>query len=275
MAPSVIDRLALKTLDQRFRHELETGFELAPRVSQGVLELAKEVFGLDQTAAKPTGPLRIGRIRQIITAAGTPPGRPLTQSDLVEVTWTLDAGAEDLEVLEQHGRVALRRVRLLRLAEEAADQGGEPTQEDLARALGVTGRTIRADIAALKEQGFTVITRGMAQGVGRGQTHKVIIVELYLQRQTYTEIIRRTRHSATAIQRYTQTFGRVVFLQRKGFALEELAYAVGISERLAREYLELYQRYNLPTYQDRLEEVVQMIQGGMQRSPRSAKRGGL
>jgi hypothetical protein len=275
MAPSVIDRLALKTLDQRFRHELETGFELAPRVSQGILQLAQEVFGLNQAPASQTERLRPGRIRQIITTAGTRPGRPLTQSDLVEVTWTLDAGAEDLEVWERHGRVALRQVRLLRLVEEALDQGGEPTQEDLARALGVTGRTIRADIAALKEQGFTVATRGMIQGVGRGQTHKVIIVELYLQHQTYTEIIRRTHHSAAAIQRYTQAFGRVVLLKRKGFAVAELAYAIGLSERLAQEYLDLYQRYDTPAYQDRLTEVVQMIQSGSPRPGRAAKKGGV
>lgn len=272
MAPTVIDRLSLKTLDQRFQYELETGFELAPRVSQGILALAKEVFGLDQAPVNKLERLRPGRIRQIIAAAGVRPGRPLAQADLVEVTWTLDAGVEDLEVLEHHGRVALRRVRLLRLVEEALDQGGEPTQEDLARALGVTARTIRTDIAALKQQGFAIATRGMLQGVGRGQTHKVRIVELYLQRHTYTEIMRRTRHSAAAIQRYTQAFARVVLLHRKGLLVGELAYAIGISERLAQEYLDLYARYDIPAYQDRLAEVVQMISSSGARS--GAERGG-
>lgn len=263
MARTIVDRLAVKTLDQRFRHELETGFELAPRVSQGILDLAKEVFSLNTAPIDQTGRLRPGRIRQIIAAAGAPHGRSLAQTELVEVTWTLDAGEEDLEVLEQHGRIALRRVRILRLVDEAADQGGEPTQEDLAKALAVSSRTIRSDISALKADGFAVATRGMLQGIGRGQTHKVLIVELYLKRWTYSEIMRRTRHSAAAIKRYVQTFGRIVMLARRDLTVSEMAYAVAISERLTREYLNLYRRYDIPEYQDCLEDVLQMIGEGI------------
>jgi hypothetical protein len=39
MVRTVIDRLAGKTLDQRFRLELETGLQLAPRVAQDILGL--------------------------------------------------------------------------------------------------------------------------------------------------------------------------------------------------------------------------------------------
>ena len=273
MVRTAIDRLAVKTLDQRFRRELEIGFEIAPRVSQGILDLAKEVFSLDAVSTDGSGRLRPGQIRQVIAAAGAPHGRPLRQTDMVEVTWTLDAGAEDLDVLRQHDHVALRRVRILRLTDEALDQGGESTQEDLSKALGVCVRTIRSDIAALKADGYLVVTRGKLRGVGRGQSHKVIIVELYLKRCTYTEIMRRTRHSAYAIKRYIQTFGRVVMLTRKGLTVIEIAFAVSISERLAQEYLDLYQRYNIPEYQDRLEEMVQMVSSRAQKSTTGPKRG--
>lgn len=273
MGRSAIDRLAVKTLEQRFRRELETGFEMAPRISQGILDLAKEVFSLDVASTEAAGRLRPGQIRQVIAAAGAPHGRPLSQTDMVEVIWTLDAGEEDLEVLREHGREALRRVRILRLAEEAQDQGGDPTQEDLAKALSVSVRTIRSDIAALTAAGYYVPTRGKLQGVGRGQSHKVLIVELYLKHHTYTEIMRRTRHSAYAIKRYIQTFGRVVMLAGKGLHSQGIAHAVGISERLAQEYLSLYQRYNLPEYRDRLTEIVQMISGGV-REPDAASKGG-
>ena len=273
MGRSTIDRLAVKTLDQRFRRELETGFEMAPRISQGILDLAREVFSLDAVSTGGAGRLRPGQIRQVIAVAGAPHGRPLSQTDMAEVAWTIDAGEEDLEVLRQHGREALRQVRILRLAEEAQDQGGDPTQEDLAKALGVSARTIRSDIAALTAEGYTVPTRGKLQGVGRGQTHKVLIVELYLKRHTYTEIMRRTRHSAYAIKRYIQTFGRVVMLTRKGLHGHEIAHAVGISECLAQEYLSLYQRYDIPEYRDRLTEIVQMISGGVRESDAASKGG--
>jgi len=181
MVHTTIDRLAVKTLDQRFRYELETGFELAPRISQGILELAKEIFRLDTVSVGRPDSLRPGQIRQVIAAAEAPHGSPLRQTSMVEVIWTLDAGEEDLQVLQKQGRVALRQVRLLRLIDEALDQGGVPTQEDLARVLGVCVRTIRSDIATLKAKDYQIVTRGQLQGAGRGQTHKVQIVELYLK----------------------------------------------------------------------------------------------
>ena len=273
MVQTTIDRLKVKTLDQQFRYELEMGYEIAPRISQGILDLAKEIFSLDTVSSDGDSRLRLGQIRQVIAAAHAPHGIPLRQTDLVDVTWSLDAGEEDLEVLRKHGHVGLRQVRLLRLVEEALDQGGEPTQEDLARVLTVSVRTIRSDIAVLKTNGVNVATRGKLRGVGRGQTHKVLIVELYLKRHTYSEIMRQSRHSAYAIKRYLLTFSRVVMLSRKGLRVGEISHAVGISERLAQDYLDLYQRYNIPTYQDRLDEMVQMISGGTQNSSIEPKKG--
>lgn len=157
MSRTTSDRLAVKTLDQRFRHELETGFEIPPRVAQGILEAAKAVFNLDAVTGEPPDRLRPGQIRQVIAAAGAPHGCPLQELEMVEVVWTVDAGAEDGAVYEAHGTQALRRIRILRLVDEALDQGGEPTQEDLAKALGVTARTI-----PLRHRG--VAGRGLSGG---------------------------------------------------------------------------------------------------------------
>ena len=188
MSRTVFDRLGVKTPDHRFRHELEAGFEMPPRVAQSVLELAKNVFNPDGLYGDKGGRLRPGQIRHIIAAAAAPRGRPLRETEMMEVVWTIDAGEEDLEVLQVQGSVALRRMRILRLVNEALDQGGEPTQEDLGKALSVTARTIRSDIAALEAEGYRVATRGKLRGVGRGQTHKVPIVELYLKRQTLSDV---------------------------------------------------------------------------------------
>jgi DNA-binding Lrp family transcriptional regulator len=273
MSRTANDRLAVKTLDQRFRHELESGFEMAPRVAQGILEAAKSAFSLDAVTGQENGRLRPGQIRQVIAATGAPHGRPLRETEMVEVIWTIRAGEEDQEVLKEQGAQALRRVRILRLVDEALAQGGEPTQEDLGKALGVTPRTIRSDVAALEADGYRVATRGKRQGVGRGQTHKVIIVELYLKRHTYTSIKRSTHHSAAAIKRYIRTFGRVVMLKRKGLSVGEIAFAVAISERLTKEYLDLYGRYNTVEYKARLAEMVQMVSGGPQISGQESKKG--
>ena len=90
MVRTAVDRLAVKTVDQRFRHELETGFEIAPRVAQGILNLAKEVFGFDSGAANHFQ-LRPGQVRQVLAASNALHGPRLSQTKMVGVPlllWT-------------------------------------------------------------------------------------------------------------------------------------------------------------------------------------------
>jgi hypothetical protein len=149
---------------------------------------------------------------------------------------------------------------LLRMTEEAVDQRGVLTQEDLSRLLQVGVRTIRRDVEVLRAAGYWVPTRGTVKEIGRGQSHKAKIVEMYLRRMTYTEIVRRTRHAPGSVKRYVETFGRVVVLWEKGIReVGEIAYVVGISERLAGEYLELRSRYDREGYRDRLEEIARQV----------------
>lgn len=162
--------------------------------------------------------------------------------------------------------MGLRRVRLLRMTEEAVDQGGVLTQEDLARLLQTDVRTIRRDVAALRKEGHWVPTRGTVKEIGRGQSHKAKIVEMYLQRMTYTEIVRKARHAPSSIKRYVETFGRVVVLWEKGIRdVGEMAYIVGLSRRLAGEYLVLRERYDRREYKDRLEEIARQVRRVLRR----------
>jgi|GEM_PF-1826305 len=71
--------------------------------------------------------------------------------DLVSVTWTLDAGPADLALKRSKGAIALRRSRLARMLREAESQGARPTIQHLANALDVSPRTIKRDLAALRE----------------------------------------------------------------------------------------------------------------------------
>jgi len=250
---NIIARLSVKSQEHIFLHELENGFELSPKEARGILESAKTVFNLE--GASRSGNLRPGQIKEIVLAREASPGKPLSQLSKVELTLTLDAKEEDLDVLSKYGRKALRRVRILRLVDETLDQGGILTQEDLARILNVDVRTIKRDIAHLRRAGYLVHTRGQVKGIGRGRSHKVAIAELYLQRYTYTEISRRTRHSPFAIKRYLTTFARVINLTKRGISSQEIAFLLGISSHLTKEYLRLYQNYSLPQYQDRIEDI--------------------
>jgi transcription initiation factor IIE alpha subunit len=167
----------------------------------------------------------------------------------------VDNGIEDEAVRAKQGAEGQRQGRILRLTEEALEQGGVLTHEDLARALSVDVRTIRRDVKALKAEGHLVQTRGMIKGVGRGQTHKVKIIELWLDRQGYDTIERWVRHSAQSIKRYVSAFLRVSSLHQQGVAEEEIAFLTGTSLRLVKDYIELYKAaLETPHQREKLEE---------------------
>jgi transcriptional regulator GlxA family with amidase domain len=177
----------------------------------------------------------------VVTALAAPFGPKLAASEKVTVTLTVDSGAEDAQVRASQGAEGLRRGRLLRLTDEALAQGGVLTQEDLARLLGVDRRTIERDVRALKAAGHSVATRGTVKSVGRGQTHKVKIIELWLNGEGYDKISRWVHHSPQAIQRYVKTFLRLVALHREGKSVAELAFLTQTTPKLVGDYLALYE----------------------------------
>jgi len=78
--------------------------------------------------------------------------RGAEMDDRVRILWTVDAGHSDALIKERKGKVALRRQRIQRLLDEAEQQSADPTQEELATALGVSVRTIRSDLGALEDE---------------------------------------------------------------------------------------------------------------------------
>jgi biotin operon repressor len=240
-------RQQAKTREQRFVRVLEQEFRYAPRVAQALLEEAQACL------LGAPGPLRPGQMRVVLTRSAARHGQTLGDTPQVEVTWSIDVGAADQEVLLQHGSQALRQVRIVRLLDEALAQGGAASQEDLAQALHVSVRTIKRDCAALQARGVYVPTRGNLLGVGRGQTHKAQIVGLWLHGATYDQIARQTRHSLSAIQRYVQTFARVIDLHQQGFAASQVARLLQIGRPLVRDYLAVYQQHTAPECRERLQ----------------------
>ncbi len=234
---SMADRLAVKTPGFAFQGVLEQEFNFSKRVAQEVLNVAQEML------VGRAGPEAIqpGQIRLVVVSLKAPFGPPLAESEKKTVTLTVDTGVEDEAVKEEQGVEAQRQGRILRILDEALEQGGVLTQEDLAKALGVSRRTIGRDVKALQAEGHLVHTRGQVQGVGRGQTHKVRILELWLDRESYSKISRWVHHSEQAIKRYVRTFKQVVVLHRKEVGVTEIAFLTNISPRLAKDYLVVYE----------------------------------
>ncbi|NIT57945.1 MAG: DUF1670 domain-containing protein [Aliifodinibius sp.] len=247
-----LSRLDFKSLDGQLLWELENGFELSPRESQLILETIHLYYDQNPEA-------RAGRVSLWVVKRDAMVGKPIESLPRIQVWVSLDGGREDLEVYRSYGHVGLRRQKLLRLSEEIVDQGGVGTQADLARLLGTSLRTIRRDIAFFRKHGIRVLTRGSYSDIGPGISHRVNIVEMYLSGYVYTEICRRTRHSAGAVKRYVNTFMRVVALYERGISsCAELTHYVGLSERLAGQYLELYFKVREnPQWVRRLEDLVE------------------
>jgi hypothetical protein len=87
-------------------------------------------------------------------------------------------------------------------------------------------------------------------------------VELYLQRYTFTQISQRIRHSLSSIANYVVTFAVVVAHTRDGHTVEEMAFLMQVSPSLVRTYQALYERYNRPEYEERIEEIMATVKSG-------------
>lgn len=268
---SSAERQAIKTPEAAFVHVLQDEFKFSVRVSGELLQVAQEML----IGHIPATHLRPGQVRVVVASLAAPFGPPLEQTNTVEVTLTRDAGAEDAYVRQRDGSVGLRHGRILRMVDEALEQGAVLTQDDLAQVLGVDTRTIRRDVQSLKAQGHLMHTRGPLKGVGRGQTHKTRIIELWLDRTGYDQIARWMHHTPQAIKRYIGTFLRVVALSRKGASIEEIAFLTQSSVRLASDYLALYEgALSLPHRREKLEEELARVMTPAERPEKTGQKGG-
>ena len=243
-------RLGEKTRARQFVQTLEDEFELSPRESRGIYDVVEEMFMKQRELGE-------GQLRYVAVAAEEGSGPPMSELKKVTVILTRD-DPTDLEVEVQHGRGGVRRVQLLRMAEEAYDQGALLTQEDLGRILGVSPRTVRRDVAELMQQTpVKLCLRGIQRDIGRGISHKVWIVGLYLEWKTYSEIQRMTGHSLGSIKTYLNDFARVLMARERGIqSPEEIGYYIGRTGRLVREYLALIEKAEQDSQQrERLESL--------------------
>ncbi|HDP35883.1 MAG TPA: DUF1670 domain-containing protein, partial [Candidatus Hydrogenedentes bacterium] len=79
---------------------------------------------------------------------------------------------KDMSFMSDSEIAQMRRRRLCRIAEEAREQDGLLTQEDLAKCLMCSVRTIRRDVEALKALGVVIPTRGQQQDIGPTVSHR-------------------------------------------------------------------------------------------------------
>ena len=205
-------------------------------------------------------PWKDGQVRYQCVDIKAGPGRKLSECALVPTALTVIDVEKDREVLREFGAVALRRSKLMRIAEEAREQGGVLTQEDLGVLLACDERTIRRDIKMLRAKDIHVPTRGYVQDIGPTLSHKGLAVRHWLQGKEPVAVARAINHSLAAVERYLEDFKRVSLLVIKGLDEIAIARAANMSPALVKSYQAMYQEAKTtPAYAYRFTELMQFL----------------
>jgi hypothetical protein len=234
MEKHAVERLEAKSPEEAIIERIGRDFNLAPFMARTQFEQMRRYFehylGLERD---------VGQMTFLAISGDTPPGRPIAESKREPINLTVDSPDDLVAFLDSVS--ALRRSKIQRLTREAQEQGALLTQEDLARLLCASRSTIKRDIAQLRTEGIDVPTRGQVKDIGKGVSHKGRIVGDWLAGYTFSEIKQRRRHSIHSIERYCSDFQRVVRLHVHGLSVAEMRQSTGMSERLVKEYLTLYE----------------------------------
>jgi hypothetical protein len=228
-------RLAAKTQDQRMVNEVVSGTSMSPWEAQVIIEVIREVY----FATPGNTPLRHGQMLYTCVKAEASAGVALKACPMTSVTLSLLGDGDD-QIAEAS---LLRRHRIGRLCEEAREQGGLLTQEDLAQILSCDARTVRRDIKALKTVGIHIPTRGQQKDIGPTLTHKGVAIRHWLEGKEPQEVARAINHSLRAVERYLNHFARSIYCVGHGFSVLQTAFALGISNASVQACLDIYHEF--------------------------------
>lgn len=248
-------RLNVKSIGQQMQNLAVEGAGLSPWEAKVLVDMIEDVYFMELDHKK----LKSGVVKYQCVSSEEGPGKALKMCKMVSVYLTLhdDDDFGDFSSTNNKDRSIERRQRCLaRITEEAKEQGGFLTQEDLAELLWCDPRTIRRDCQALKKRGIILPTRGQQKDIGPGVTHRAVAVRLWLEGKEPVEIAQHIKHSIKAVENYLQKFKRVAYLRRKGFSEYEIAMTVGISVSASRTFIDLYHEYqNRAFFDQRLQEI--------------------
>ncbi len=261
------DRLKAKTLDAQFSNEMRAGLNCSAFEAEAIVEKVHEVYAPlweGSPAVKP------GQIQLVVVDASVAPNVPLAKAQQRVVTLTLQAGAEDLEFRKSHSVPALRCKRLCRMCEEAFQQGGLLTLEDLAHLFNCGVRTLVNDLGALRRDKLVPPLRSTVKDMGRAVTHRRLIITLWLEGLEYSAIARKACHRVESVANYVDKFKRCAALLGSGFDLHTTALLVNISEALAKEFQQLHAE--LRGVPHRLKELEEFLKKNQNPHPQRRNR---
>lgn len=247
-------RLKIKTISQQMKNLAVAGIGISPWEAQVLIDTIEEVYFNDPELRQS----RHGQLKYSCVSAAEPPGKPITDCQMVTVTLTMfdDEDEQELSRVEKDASIEKRRRRLLRISEEASEQAGLLTQEDFAKILTCDVRTIRRDIAELRKMNIVVPTRGTVKDIGPGVSHRALAIRLWLEGKEPSEVASHIKHSLKATENYLEKFKRVTYLRRKSFTEFEISRTIGISVSATKTFLDIYTEFkDKAFFKSRMNEI--------------------
>ena len=245
-----IKRLESKNAKNAIIQKLATDFNLTPIIAEAYYSQVSHYFE-EHSNIK----LSSGEISYEAVSAEEPAGKHIRLTRKVTLRIRLMDINSDYEALANFGLAGLRRHRLQRITRQAYEQGALLSYEDIAMILTTSPSTIKRDVAHLKKTGKFIMTRGAKLDMGPGISHKTEIIELYFKGYTFTEIETKTNHSELSVKRYLADFLQIASLINQNFSHNQIRLIAQKSDRLVREYSQLFEFYKKQDNQ-RLIELI-------------------
>ena len=134
---------------------------------------------------------------------------------------------------------------MVRLIKSAKSQGGLLTGAEVSVLMNRSLTTIRKYIKAyMQNTGEILPLKGYVLDLGSLPTHKGIIISLYEQGISPADIVMKTSHSQSAVDRYIGQYDQIKKLIKKGLKEYEIKDITRRSLKIVKEYIKLYEELN-------------------------------
>lgn len=138
-----------------------------------------------------------------------------------------------------------KMLQLERVVKSAKSQGGLLSGAELAMLLNMSLTTLGKYLRRYYERRKEVLPmKGYVLDQGSNPTHKGIIIEMYEQAVSPSDIVLKTGHTQQAVDRYIKGYDQVLALSRKKHDAVSISQITGRSIHVVRQYLRLVKDFH-------------------------------
>ncbi|CAN5523718.1 hypothetical protein BH10BAC5_BH10BAC5_23350 [soil metagenome] len=134
---------------------------------------------------------------------------------------------------------------MVRLLKSAKKQGGLLSGAELSVLMNRSLSTITKYLKAYQEKTREILPmKGYVLDQGSLPTHKGIIISFYENGISPADIVLKTSHSHSAVDRYIKQYDQIKKLMQKGLTSSAIVSISGRSLNTVKQYVKLYKNFN-------------------------------